>query len=94
MRKKLTENIKSYKDNVIYGKRGDLVTIIRDCGNVCIVECIDGERFPVKKCKLIDEEVEVKKEAVPDATAQNKPIINRVPVSKKKAVPINQQSLF
>ena len=38
--------------------------------------------------------IEIKKEAVPDTTAQNATIIHRAPVSKKQAAPLNQPTLF
>jgi hypothetical protein len=92
---KLKENIRSHgKDKTLYGKQGDTVKIISDCGNVCIVEGEDGNRFPVHKDLLVKNAIKKKIEAVPDTTANHKPIIHRAPVSKKKAVPINQKSLF
>ncbi len=55
---------------------------------------MNNERISVHRSKVTEEPVEIKKEiiTVPDATVQNK--INREPVSKKKAVPLNQKTLF
>jgi len=49
---------------------------------------INKDAYENFKCKII------KVKAAPDAAVQYKPIINRVPVSKKQAAPIKQQALF
>lgn len=49
----LLEDIHSNgKGRKIYGKKGEIVNIISDFWNVYIVE-LRGEKFPVKKNKLI-----------------------------------------
>ncbi|MBK7885512.1 MAG: hypothetical protein IPJ81_18235 [Chitinophagaceae bacterium] len=78
---------------VLYGKQGEEIKVISKQGAMCIVENTKGERFPVNISALTEDPIELKPEAVPDTTAVKKPIINRVPVSKK-AAPINQKSLF
>lgn len=79
----------------IYGRMGDEVKVISDRGNVLIVEGADKNRFPVLTENVTDEPVKINtKPAAPDTAARvTKPIINRVPVSKK-AAPINQPNLF
>lgn len=37
---------------IVYGKRGEKVTEISNCGNVLIVENKDGNRFPVSVEKV------------------------------------------
>lgn len=92
---RLKEDIRSlFNSNVFYGKQGDEVKIISERGAVNIVENINGERFTVNVSALTEDPIEeLKPEVVPDTTAIKKPIINRVPVSKKVA-PTNQKSLF
>ncbi|MBK7883042.1 MAG: hypothetical protein IPJ81_03920 [Chitinophagaceae bacterium] len=91
---RLKEDVRSlFKPEVLYGKQGEEVKIISEKGTVCIVENINGDRFPVNVSALTEDPIKEKPEAVPDTTAVKKPIINRVPVSKK-AAPINQKSLF
>lgn len=82
------------KPSVKYGSAGDEVKVIAYFSNVLIVErLIDKNRFAVKPEHLT--EVTIKHEAAPDdAVINNKPIINRGPVSKKKAAPTNQNTLF
>jgi len=91
---KLKSDVKSAFSNKLYGKKGDEVTVLSDRGNVMIVEGSEKNRFTVLKSQLTDMPVELKEEiiTVPDATVQHK--INREPVSRKKAVPINQKTLF
>ena len=91
---KLKNDIVSAFNKKIYGKRGDEVKIISDKGNVFIVEATNKSRFAVLKTEVTVEVGEITKEiiTVPDATVQHK--INREPVSRKKAVPIIQKTLF
>lgn len=79
---------------VVYGHQGDEVQLVNDHGNVLIVEYENGKRISVNSTDVTELQVEIKKEiiTVPDATVQNK--INREPVSRKKAVSLNQKSLF
>ncbi len=44
----------------MYGRMGEGVKIIREAGNVLIVENLDGERFPIKRDVLIIYEKEAK----------------------------------
>lgn len=91
---RLKEDVRSlFNPETLYGKQGDDVEMISDCGNVCIVQSKDGNKFPVRTELLTEQKIDRKTEAVPDTTADKKTIINRVPVSKKVA-PINQKSLF
>lgn len=92
---KLKNDIRSVVNpNKIYGSKGDEVKLLSDHGNVLIVEYECGKRISVKTTEVTEDHVEIKTEVitVPDATVQNK--INREPVSKKKAVPLNQKTLF
>lgn len=74
---------------------GDEVKVIADHGHVCIVENEEGNRFPVLTEKLTTEKIIPKQAAPADAVAKPEPNINWVPVSKKKAPPLNQNlSLF
>lgn len=49
----------STKHKVIYGKRGELVTIVRHCGAALIVESKLGKRFPVRTEKTSAEQIVV-----------------------------------
>ncbi len=82
------------KPSVKYGSAGDEVKVIADYVGVLIVErVIDKSRFAVKPEYITEEKII--HEAAPDTAApNNKPIINREPVSKKKAAPTNQNTLF
>jgi len=90
---KLKTDIVSAFNKKIYGKRGDEVSIISDKGNVFIVEAADKNRFAVLKTDVTVERIEIKKEiiTVPDATVQHK---IKEQVSRKKATPINQTTMF
>lgn len=90
----INDAISHCNDKTVYGKAGDEVKIIAEFGNVVIVEGLKGERFPVKKTGLAEEVKEQILEAAPDTAVTNTTIINRAPVSKKKAMPINQPTLF
>lgn len=88
----------TYRPACKYANAGEDVKMISDCGNVVIVQASNANRFSVPKEYLTEEEVEIKVEeinirALPDTEATN-PIIKQVQVSKKRAAPINQQSLF
>jgi hypothetical protein len=81
----------SVRKGVVYGNQGDTIKVIKDDGQVAIVEDKFGNRFPVKSDFLT-------KDYQPETTIGHKPepIINRVPPKAKKAkgVPIKQNSLF
>lgn len=86
--------IKKDKKDVVYGKAGEVVIVISDCGNVIIVESASGNRFP---CKPDDLSTEVLKHEKPILPA--KPIINPVqaaPVKRTTPAPLinQQQQLF
>jgi len=94
MLKLKTDIFSNCKPNHKYGSAGDEVKVVAYYSNVVIVErVIDKSRFAVKPEYITEEKVI--HEAAPDTAAQNnKPIINRAPVSKKKAAPTNQNTLF
>lgn len=73
----------------IYGRKGDVVTMVSDGNHVCIVEGPEGERFEVAKSELSEDKIE----AAPDTAA---PVIIPNPGAgvKKKAAPLNQSTLF
>ncbi len=82
------------KPSVKYGSAGDEVKVIADYVGVLIVErVIDKSRFAVKPQHLT-EEVIIHESAPDSAAPNNKQIINRAPISKKKAAPTNQNTLF
>lgn len=96
--KLLLDVVSNFKGRV-YARSGDEFEIINDRDYLpqIIIE-VKGERFSItteffKKSNevLINPEIQP---IVSDTTIQNKPIIHRVPVSKKKTEPINQPSLF
>ena len=79
-----------FKPSTVYGRKGDEVRIISESTDgVCIVEKVDGERFSVK-VELLSAD-KIKKETAQVAAVTNKPINHRVPATRKKAAPINQQ---
>jgi hypothetical protein len=81
--------------HIIYGRKGDEVTLISVFDNVCIVADEAGKRFPANIELLSGNIIPKNQEAAPGTAAPNKPIINRAPVpKKKKEVPINQSTLF
>jgi hypothetical protein len=82
------------KPSVKYGSAGDEVKVIADYVGVLIVErVIDKSRFAVKPECITEEKII--HEAAPDTAApNNKQIINRTPISKKKAASTNQNTLF
>ncbi len=65
------------KAGVVYGLKGDKVTVVADYVNVMIVENQNSERFPVKKEELSQSLI------VPDRTIDNN-IQNPVPAKKTK----------
>lgn len=78
-----------------YATQGQMVKLIAEHGNVCVVENNEGFRFPILTALITTEKI-IPKPAAPStaATASNQSIINkRVPV-QKKAAPINQPNLF
>lgn len=85
--------IKKDKKDVVYGKAGDVVIVISDCGNVIIVESLTGSRFPCSPDNLTTEVLTNEK-----PTTELKPITNQVqakPVKRQKPAPlIKQQQLF
>lgn len=84
----------SFNAGYVYGRKGDEVKLINRSDNVCIVEDEKGNKFPILLEDLTGLIIE-KTEAAPDDTAApNKTITHRAPVSKKKAAPINQTTLF
>ena len=83
----------TYRPICKYANAGDEVEVISDCFNVVIVKSKDGNRFPVPKDYLTEEVIEVYMIDPPNTKVTN-PIIKQVQVSKKRAAPINQQSLF
>ncbi|MGN6435971.1 MAG: hypothetical protein ACTHMM_05530 [Agriterribacter sp.] len=93
---KLKETIHSSTRSLCYGLAGDIVTIIADHGNVMIVESKVGNRFPVRREQLVDDEVKVEPPAAP------KPVPPPVPAKKARsgkraAKPVenkNQKTLF
>lgn len=91
---KLKTDIKSaVNPKKVYGYQGEEVQLYSEHGNVLIVTKMNNERIYVHRSNVTEEPVEVKKEiiTVPDATVQNK---IKEQVSRKKAVPINQKTLF
>lgn len=98
----LTADIRSkLKPEHLYGKKGDVVSIIADHGNVVCVEGTDRNRFAVNKKYLDDysatnNDVLDENKAVPDTTA---PIIHKAPVSRSGKRPraaslTNQTTIF
>lgn len=97
---KLNADIRSIlKPEHLYGKRGDIVSIISDHGNVVCVEGKDRKRFAVNKIFLCEElepeDPEPNEIAAPDTAAL---IVNKAPVSSsrktKRVVPLNQPTIF
>ena len=78
-------------EEIIYGRQGDLVKLITDDGQVCIVEDKYGKRFPCRKEKL--SEIPVAK--IPDSITDQNIIINKGK-GRKKAIanPAEINSLF
>jgi hypothetical protein len=94
MLKLKTDIFSNCKPNHKYGSAGDEVKVIADYTGVLIVErLIDKNRFAVKPQHLT-EEVIIHESAPDSAVTNNKPIINRAPISKKKAASTNQNTLF
>ena len=88
---KLSKEIRSkLKPEVVYGNEGEEVKLIRQDGNVAIVENDRGDRFPVK-FDLLTEEYQVSPER-----ENQKMIIKPVPLrtKKSKAAPQKPNSLF
>ncbi len=85
----LRENICSMlKRSHVFGKAGDIVTLIAEHGDVFIVEAENNERFPARK-ELLNEGPKRESEAKPsevEPTATNKK--TKKP-TKTKAVPFN-----
>ena len=54
----------SFRPEVIYGKKGDEVKIISDCGNVFLVEGPDGNKFPVPADQLEENKIDKKNKAL------------------------------
>jgi formylmethanofuran dehydrogenase subunit D len=90
---RLKEDVVGMYSKIQYGKAGDEVKVVSEHGDMVIVENTEGSRFPMLKIHLTEEKVI--HEAAPDTAApNNKPIINRAPISKKKAASTNQNTLF
>jgi formylmethanofuran dehydrogenase subunit D len=90
---RLKEDVVGMYSKIEYGKAGDEVKVVSEHGDMVIVENTEGSRFPMLKIHLTEEKII--HEAAPDTAApNNKPIINRAPVSKKKAASTNQNTLF
>lgn len=83
----------SYRPACKYGSAGEDVIVIRDCGNVMIVQGMDGNRFPILIGSLTTDEVVIQKLALPNSEA-TQTITKVVQAPKKKAAPLNQQTLF
>lgn len=83
----------TYRPAHKYGNAGEEVQVISDCDNVVIVQAASGSRFSVLKDCLTEEEIKINMIDLPDTQVTN-PIIKQVQVSKKRAAPINQQTLF
>lgn len=49
----LAEDAVSYVKGVIYGKKGEKVTLVKDCGRALIVENENGNRFPISSKNTI-----------------------------------------
>jgi hypothetical protein len=90
---RLKADVVGMYSKIEYGKAGDEVKVVSEHGDMVIVENIEGIRFPMLKRYLTEEKII--HEAAPDTAApNNKPIINRAPISKKKAASTNQNTLF
>lgn len=88
---KLSKEIRSkLKPDVVYGKEGEEVKVIREDGHMAIVENDKGDRFPVTMDLLTDEY-----KATPERE-QVKQINKPVPpkVKKSKVAPQKTNSLF
>lgn len=99
----LSENIYSvFRKDHLYGKCGDIVTVISKHGDVVVVEGPDRKRYPVEWAKLEPEppskpkKEEVKHEQkTPNPQQVVKPISKPTGSRKKKpATVINQKDLF
>lgn len=77
------------KNRTVYGKKGDIVKIIGDYGNVQAVEGPDGNKYPCPTDNLTEEDI-----AAPGATAAKKNKINWLPVSDKPEATKTQNKLF
>ena len=83
----------TYRPEIVYAKAGEQVRVVSDRGNVLIVEKMDRSyRFAVNKSLLTDKKENT--EAAPDTAVPAKTIIHRAPVSKSKAAPKKQNTLF
>jgi len=90
---RLKEDVVGMYSKIEYGKAGDEVKVVSEHGDMVIVENTEGNRYPMLKIYLTEEIII--HEAAPDTAApKNNPIINRAPVSKKKAASTNQNTLF
>lgn len=88
----LKNDIRSHMhDEIIYGRQGQEVKVISDHDNVLIVENEDGNRFSVLRIHCTHEYVNPQSCTDTAVTNIN---INRAPVSRRKAAPINQTSIF
>lgn len=75
---RLLNNVHSQsKKDVLYGKAGEQVTVISDCGNVVIVEGPNGVRFPCKPGDLT--------EVLTNEKTELKPIIKQVTKKKRSS---------
>lgn len=84
-----------FNSGKIYGNAGEEVELVNKKGVVWIVKlkgAVDG--FPALKCDIsCDDDAPIILDDAPGTASQNK-IPNRVSVSRTKAKPINQPSLF
>ena len=86
----LAVDIFSIFKKVVYGYAGEQVKLISDEGGVCLVENMEGNRYPVLKTELRTEnDMPLPAAAEPIPPSENKP--NPKPITKK---PEQQTSLF
>lgn len=95
----LTEDIRSYvKQEVVYGYKGDEVTIISTSGNVHIVSNSSGNRFPVHESKIAEQVTEsAVEESKVIEVKKIEELFNQAPAAKTKSkvqVSSKQQTLF
>ena len=80
----LKENTTGYERGLNYGKKGDLVTVIKDQGDGMTLVCdIEGTRFWTSKINLTDIDPNPKKEEHADAAISEQPVKTPEPVRKK-----------
>ena len=84
----LSEDVTSYSKGRIYGKKGDIVTLIIKYGEVFIVESMDGDRYSITAEMVTPKESPFKEPEI---------FIQPGEVKAKKTRPIlsnNQTTLF